>query len=166
SAAVSRLYEVWSNYRHLPDAEWKRVVSAILRNAMLGALKKEYRQSSRFFMPATEPDTVNCRPKRQVSVEADEVEDHSGEGGIREVEYRLDLEILQRMAERILTPAQKRVMEEIFRDPSASSEQIARTLGDVSPEAVRIHKYHARRSLKLCNNKHINKTPAGVTLYL
>lgn len=146
SAAVCHLCEVWTNYRHLPDAEWKRVVSAILRNAMLGALKKEHRDSGRFFIPPKESETVNCRPKQHVSVEGD-VEDPAGDGGMEMIEERVDFERESKGFLESLTPSERRVLPEWVENPSATSDEVAVWAGFPTGGAVRIHETNIRGKL-------------------
>jgi hypothetical protein len=155
SAAVSHLCVVWKQYRHLPDAEFRKVISTILYYAMMADIKDDKTKGTRACEVEEAHDEVTCAPKCYLSTEGELEQKHS-DGGAFELENRIDREIVMAAIAKVCTPTENTIMQAITADDDTSSDEVAHSTG-ATPGAIRIHKHNALKKLKLFFNKDINE---------
>lgn len=156
SAAVCHFFEVWQKYSDLPQDQWKKVVGTILYRAMIASLKEDKAKGGRGVVPVKDPGLLTCDAKEH------QTDDQAYENAIAPddmlaIENQVDAETIASEAWKLVSNAERPVLDAFFTEPDATAAEIAASIGTISEGAVRIHKHNALKKVKSRFSKDINK---------
>lgn len=147
SAAIAHLVEVWQQYRDLSDVDFRKTTSTIMYHEMLKVIADENSRGTHVTAKKADATEHVCYPKDK-ETEEEIVANFAADDRTSHRESQVDMQEIQTVAERILTPTERRVMRVVFRDPDISAAEIAAELGDMSEGAAKIQRYNAMKRLK------------------
>ena len=156
SAAVCHFFEVWQKYSDLPEDQWKKVVGTILYRAMIASLKEDKVKGGRGAVPIKDPGLLTCDAKEH------QTDDQAYENAVAPddmlaIENQVDAEAIASEARKLVSKAERPVLDAFFVEPDASAAEISALIGTISTGAVRIHKHNALQKVKSRFSKDINK---------